>query len=215
VALELRKVTKSFGPIRALLGVSVSVEPGEPLAVLGSNGSGKSTLLSVLSTLMRPTTGEVSFGSLGDSASDVRKVLGWVGHDLLCYPDLTGEENIRLAATLAGVSASASYAQMSQRFGLGSFADRPLRTYSRGQRQRIALARALVASPKLLLLDEPTTGLDAAGVDKLGEVLVEERARGTTIVLVTHDEVFASRYCARSVSLERGTIRSTNTFKLA
>jgi ABC-type multidrug transport system ATPase subunit len=209
VAIELRKVTKSFGPVRALVGVSLTIEAGEPLAVLGSNGSGKSTLLAILSTLMKPSSGEISFGELGKTSEDVRGILGWVGHDLLCYPDLTGRENVELAASLAGISVNGAYAAVEARFGLSQFQDRTLRTYSRGQRQRIALARALVGSPQLLLLDEPTTGLDAAGVSKLGSVLQEERARGTTVVIVTHDAAFAAEHCARSVTIERGVIRPT------
>jgi ABC-type multidrug transport system ATPase subunit len=207
VAIELRKVTKSFGPIRALVGVTLTIEKGEALAVLGANGSGKSTLLAILSTLMKPSLGEVSFGELGATAEAVRSVLGWVGHDLLCYPDLTGRENVELAASLAGVDVKDAYAAVEARFGLAQFQDRTLRTYSRGQRQRIALARALVGNPQLLLLDEPTTGLDAAGIGKLGSVLQEENARGTTVVMVTHDAAFASEHCARSVTIERGVIR--------
>jgi heme ABC exporter ATP-binding subunit CcmA len=195
--------------VRALIGVTLTIEAGEPVAVLGSNGSGKSTLLAILSTLMKPSTGEITFGALGNSGEDVRRILGWVGHDLLCYPDLTGRENVELAASLAGVSTKSAYAAVEARFGLSQFQDRTLRTYSRGQRQRIALARALVANPQLLLLDEPTTGLDAAGVSKLGSVLREEKARGTTVVMVTHDAAFASEHCARSVTIERGVIRPT------
>jgi heme ABC exporter ATP-binding subunit CcmA len=215
VTVELRKVTKAFGPIRALLGVSLTIEPGKALAVLGANGSGKSTLLSILATLARPSSGEVSFGELGASREAVRAVLGWVGHDLLCYPDLTGRENIELAAQLCGRAPEPAFTEAAKRFGLQGYAERPMRTLSRGQRQRIALARALVNQPKLLLLDEPTTGLDPAGVERLGEIVTEEQARGTHIVAVTHDLAFANRFCPASVTLERGRLvdAATHTHK--
>lgn len=208
MTIALRQVTKTFGPVRALLGVSMEIRPGEALSVLGANGSGKSTLLSVLGTLAKPTTGSVDHGPLGKTREEVRRVLGWVGHDLLTYADLTGRENVTLAARLHGLDARAAYAAIAERFELGAFAERAVRTYSRGQRQRIALARALVASPKLLLLDEPTTGLDAKGVDRLGQVVREEVARGAYVVLVTHDAEFARAYGDRSVEMERGRLRS-------
>ncbi|NOU26942.1 MAG: ABC transporter ATP-binding protein [Polyangiaceae bacterium] len=208
MTITLRQVTKTFGPVRALLGVSMEIRPGEALSVLGANGSGKSTLLSVLGTLAKPTTGTLDHGPLGRTREEVRRVLGWVGHDLLTYADLTGRENVTLAARLHGLDPSTAYAAVAERFELGAFAERAVRTYSRGQRQRIALARALVALPKLLLLDEPTTGLDAKGVAKLGEVVREEVARGAYVVVVTHDAEFARAYGDRSVEMERGRIRN-------
>jgi heme ABC exporter ATP-binding subunit CcmA len=208
VAIELKKVTKSFGAVRALIGLSLSISSGATLGVLGSNGSGKSTLLGLLATLSRPTTGTISFGELGETVTSVRRVLGWVGHDLLCYPDLTGRENIELAASFAGAPKE-SVAAAETRFELSGYADRPIRTLSRGQRQRVALARALVHAPKLLLLDEPTTGLDPSGVEQLREILAHEHTRGTTVVVVTHDVAFAERVSSALVHLERGRVAST------
>jgi ABC-type multidrug transport system ATPase subunit len=206
VAVELKKVTKSFGAVRALLGVSLTIPIGQTLGVLGANGSGKSTLLGLLATLSRPTTGTISFGELGATPTDVRHVLGWVGHDLLCYPDLTGRENIELAASLFGLPVKDALLSVEKRFSLTPYVDRPVRTLSRGQRQRVALARALVHRPRFLLLDEPTTGLDPSGVEQLREILAAEHACGTTIVLVTHDVAFAKDVCDLHVQLERGRI---------
>jgi ABC-type multidrug transport system ATPase subunit len=206
VTVELKKVTKSFGAVRALLGVSLTIPIGHTLGVLGANGSGKSTLLALLATLSRPTTGSISFGELGATSTDVRRVLGWVGHDLLCYPDLTGRENIELAASLFGLATREAFAAVEKRFTLAGYVDRPVRTLSRGQRQRVALARALVHGPRFLLLDEPTTGLDPAGVEQLRDILATERARGTTIALVTHDVAFAKEVCDSQVQLERGRL---------
>src|SRR5436309_3359912 len=101
--VELRAVTKTYGPVRALVGVSARFASGRVSMVLGPNGSGKSTLLSIVGTLARPTSGKVSHGSLGLNREHVRTVLGWVGHDSLCYGDLTGRENLELAARLHGI----------------------------------------------------------------------------------------------------------------
>ncbi|AKU96774.1 ABC transporter ATP-binding protein [Labilithrix luteola] len=204
--MELRSVTKTYGPVRALVSVSARFEAGRVTMVLGPNGSGKSTLLSIVGTLTRPTSGRVSHGSLGKTRAAVRAALGWVGHDSLCYGDLSGRENIELSAKLHGLDPAHAFEAARQRFDLGAFAERPFRTYSRGQRQRVALARALVQKPGLLLLDEPTTGLDAAGVERLREVVRAESARGAIVVVVTHDEPFAKSAGDDWLSLERGRI---------
>ncbi len=204
--VELRAVTKTYGPVRALVGVTAHFEAGRVSMVVGPNGSGKSTLLSIVGTLTRPTSGRVSHGSLGRGREEVRTSLGWVGHDSLCYGDLTGRENIELASRLHGVAPAEAFEAARSRFELGAFAERPFRTYSRGQRQRVALARALVHAPRLLLLDEPTTGLDAASIVRLREVVIAEAARGAIVVVVTHDEGFAAAGDDRIV-LDRGRIR--------
>ncbi|MCL2723452.1 MAG: ABC transporter ATP-binding protein [Polyangiaceae bacterium] len=199
-------MTKTYGPVRALVGVDARFEAGRVSMVLGPNGSGKSTLLAIVGTLARPSSGRVSHGALGRTREEVRAALGWVGHESLCYADLSGRENIELAARLHGLAVDAAFAAARQRFELGSFAERPFRTYSRGQRQRVALARALVHRPSLILLDEPTTGLDASGVGRLREVVREEAARGVVVVVVTHDDGFARAAGDVRVVLERGRI---------
>jgi len=206
MAVELDNVTKTYGAVRALLGVTARFAEGAVSMVLGDNGSGKSTLLSLVGTLARPTTGVVRHGSLGATRAEVRATLGWLGHDALCYPDLSGRENLVVACKLHGMAPSV-LSDVMERFQLGAFAERPFRTYSRGQRQRVALARALVHRPKLLLLDEPTTGLDASGVARLRQVIEEEAARGATVLVVTHDLAFAEIGAAKLV-LERGRIKS-------
>jgi heme exporter protein A len=205
--VELRAVTKTYGAVRALVGVSARFDAGRVSMVLGPNGSGKSTLLSIVGTLARPTSGKVSHGSLGKSREQIRTALGWVGHDSLCYADLSGRENIELAARLHGVPAHAAFEAARARFNLGAFAERPFRTYSRGQRQRVALARALVHAPRLLLLDEPTTGLDAESVDGLRAVVRAEAERGAIVVVITHDEGFAAAAGDDRVVLDRGRVK--------
>jgi ABC-type multidrug transport system ATPase subunit len=205
--VELRAVTKTYGPVRALVGVTVQFDAGRVSMVLGPNGSGKSTLLSIVGTLTRATSGKVSHGSLGRSREQVRMSLGWVGHDSLCYGDLTGRENIELAARLNGLAPADAFEAARARFELGAFAERPFRTYSRGQRQSVALARALVHAPQLLLLDEPTTGLDAASVLRLLHVVRAEAARGAVVLVVTHDERFAKDAGDVRIVLDRGRIK--------
>jgi len=202
--IEVRNVTKIYGPVRALVGVSCEFLPGSLTTIQGPNGSGKSTLLSIVGTLTRPTSGTVDHGFLGRGRAVVRRELGWVGHESLCYLDLTGKQNIELAARLHAVDARAACARVAERLDLGAFFGRPMRTCSRGQRQRIALARALVNGPRLLLLDEPTTGLDQASCGRLAAVMADELSRGTTIVMVTHDAAFAGALGGRTVALERG-----------
>jgi ABC-type multidrug transport system ATPase subunit len=204
LAVELTEVTKTFGPVRALVQVSAKLAGGQVSAILGPNGSGKSTLLAILGTLMRPTSGKVDHGELGPGRDAVRGALGWVGHESLCYPELTGRENVELAARLHGRDPERAVEEATARFDLGPFLGRPVRTYSRGQRQRIALARALVHRPRLLLLDEPTTGLDAASTKKLSEVIRAEARVGAVVVVVTHDAAFADVVADVKIELDRG-----------
>ncbi len=208
-------MTKTYGAVRALVGVSATFEAGRVSMVLGPNGSGKSTLLAIVGTLTRPTSGKIvhawgqtTGGSSGAmSRAAVRAALGWVGHESLCYVDLSGRENIELAARLHGLDPTAAFEAARGRFDLGPFAERPVRTYSRGQRQRVALARALVHEPRFLLLDEPTTGLDAQSVERLAGVVRAEAERGAVVLVVTHDEEFAKRAGDARVVLERGKVK--------
>lgn len=209
LTVELKTVTKTFGAVRALVAISAVFRGGEITIIEGANGSGKSTLLSILGGLARPTSGTVDFGELGRDRTAIRSELGWVAHDALSYPDLTGRENVELAARLHGIDPSEAFAGASTRFGLSGFAHRPVRTYSRGQRQRVALARALSHAPRLLLLDEPTTGLDVSGTAKVAEVLAEEAKRGAVVVAVTHDTRLAE-LGTRRYRLEAGRLKISN-----
>ena len=210
--VELAGVTKTYPPaVRALRGVSARFVSSKVSVVVGANGSGKSTLLSIVGTLAAVTSGKVSHGSLGKTRDAIRRELGWLGHDALCYADLTGRENIELAARLHGLSADAAFESARERFALAAFAERPFRTYSRGQRQRVALARALVHEPKLLLLDEPTTGLDKDGVVVLSKVVRAEAKRGAIVIVVTHDDGFARDVGDERLLLERGEVKEASS----
>lgn len=207
MSVVLRGVTKRFGALRALAGVDATFVAGRVAVVSGANGSGKSTLLSIVGTLARPTAGEVDHGELGRTVRAVRSRLGWVGHDTLAYGDLTGRENIQLAAALHGLDREATLRRAIERFALGDFVDRLVRTYSRGQRQRVALARALVHQPGLLLLDEPTAGLDQASTSKLTGVVREEAEAGAVVLLITHDPALTAQLGDDQWLLERGRLR--------
>ena len=204
--MRLSHISKSFGNVRAVVDVTLELEAGTVVVIEGPNGSGKSTLLGIVGTLIRPTSGSIDYGNLGRTRDDVRARLGWLGHDTLCYPDLTGRENIELAARLAGVDAATAWKRSAERFSLGEFASRPMRTGSRGQRQRVALARALVHQPDLVLLDEPSTGLDQASVARVERVIAEEAERGASVVMITHDATIARSVKALRYQMDRGRL---------
>ncbi|HEX8954475.1 MAG TPA: ABC transporter ATP-binding protein, partial [Polyangia bacterium] len=165
--VDARGLTKVYGRQRALAGVDLTLRAGEATALLGPNGAGKSTLVGILSTLVSPTAGSVRYGG-ADAASaaqpeddELRGAIGIIAHESHCYGDLTGHENLVFFARLYGVpDAHAAAERLLARVGLRDAARRAARTYSRGMLQRLALARALLHRPRLLLLDEPFTGLD-------------------------------------------------------
>jgi heme exporter protein A len=134
--VELRRVSKAFGAVRALVGVSVRFEGGRVAVIEGPNGAGKSTLLAVAGALVRPASGSVDYGPGGSDRRSLRRVLGWLGSESLCYPDLTGRQNLELCARLHGLEPTQRAVRASERFDLIGFIDRHVRTYSRGQRPR-------------------------------------------------------------------------------
>ncbi len=207
--VEARGLVKVFGATRALAGVDLTFETGAVTVVEGPNGSGKSTLLAILAQLTRPSRGEVRYGTLAPGSTALRRHIGVLGHAAMVYPDLTGRENLQLYARLYGLGAGTDrIAALIDRFELRRFVDRTPRTWSRGQLQRVALARALMHEPTLLLLDEPSTGLDVHAVERLVGAVDVERVRGAIVVLVTHDTVLAERIADRRVRLERGRVAS-------
>jgi len=199
-------VTRTFGAVAALRAVSLTFDAGEIWALEGSNGAGKSTLLSVLATAIRPTLGRVIYEPLGEDPEQVRGELGWVAHESLCYRELTGRENVELAAELYGVESKGAWERICDRVEARPFGDRPFGTLSRGQRQRVALARALVHEPSVLLLDEPWTGLDATSAVLLERALGEERDQGKLVILTSHAPEQAERLRARRVQLVAGRV---------
>jgi heme exporter protein A len=207
--VSLDRVTKVYGRQRALAGVTLELEAGTICGLLGQNGAGKSTLLAILSTLLRPTAGEVRYGTVphATAAQALRDAVGFVAHDSFLYADLTGRENLRLFARLYGLcDPDGRAAALIARVGLEAAQDRAVRTYSRGMQQRLGLARALVHDPLLLLLDEPFTGLDRSAVEILKALLLERQAAGAILLLVTHDLEIAAELCGHLAILKGGKV---------
>jgi heme exporter protein A len=184
--VSLDGLERRYGERTALSGVSVRVEQGQTLVVLGSNGAGKTTLLRVLAGLLRPHGGEVRVldARLPDERWKLPGKVGYLGHEPLLYRELTGRENLRYHARLHGVG-PARVDELLRAVGMEARADEPVRELSRGMVQRLAVARAVLHDPPLVLLDEPRAGLDPAAAEALEPLI--GRASGRTRVLVTHD----------------------------
>jgi heme exporter protein A len=205
--IEVRGVTRRFGATLALRQVSTSFEAGTLTFLEGPNGAGKSTLLAIIGTVLRPSSGSVWYEPFGDDTDRARRHIGWVAHESHCYRELSGRRNIELVAQLHGLLQSKDSVQrVIARVGAEAFAERPVGTLSRGQRQRIALARALVHQPGVLLLDEPWTGLDVASVERLETVIREEVSSGSLVIAVTHGPGTAERLGARRLRIEAGRV---------
>jgi ABC-type multidrug transport system ATPase subunit len=188
--LTAADVSRHFGRRKALSRISFQIHGGSILGLLGPNGAGKSTMIAVLATLLRPSGGTIRYGTHVGSAAGaaLRSRIGILGHDLFLYPELTARENLAFFAGLykandPGAAADAALA----RAGLSDRGDDPISSFSRGMRQRVALERSLIHGPRLVLLDEPFTGLDDASTAALVARLRGLRDEGAIVVLATHD----------------------------
>lgn len=184
------RVGRHYGRRRALTDISFTARAGDIVGLLGSNGAGKSTLLAILGTLLVASTGRVEYGdaTAADGGPGLRSRIGMLGHDLFLYPELTARENLLFFGRLYGLEGvEARVTTALDRAGLTARGDDPVASYSRGMRQRVALERALLHGPRLLLLDEPFTGLDQASAAALVGRLRDEQARGVITILATHD----------------------------
>lgn len=230
-SIAAQDLYRDYGRQRALAGVSLSLAAGQVTALLGENGAGKSTLLSILAGMQKPSRGQVLVDEQPLSALDdtsFRRCLGVLSHEPRCYAELSPRENLHLFAKIYDLPDSAalgptggepgmgspptqSIEKWLQAVGLSRAADRPARTLSRGMLQRLAIARTLLHRPSLILLDEPYTGLDPAGVELLSQLLVAERARGAMILVVTHDLATVAPLCDQVVVLCRGRVGASAT----
>jgi len=185
-AVALRDAGRAYGERVALSGVTLELERGATLAVFGANGAGKTTLLRVLATLLRPHAGEVRvLGSpLPRDAWAVRGRIGLLGHDPLLYRDLSARENLRFHARLHDVDAARA-AELLEAVGMARRADEPVRSLSRGMAQRVAICRAVLHEPELLLLDEPLANLDPGAAGAVAPLI--GRISGAARVLISHD----------------------------
>ena len=205
--LQAVGIRRAFGPRVVLRGLDLALAPGETLAVVGPNGAGKSTLLRILAGLIRPSAGEVLLDGARLTPADPasRRTVGLLSHRSLLYDDLTVLENLVFAARLMGVADPRAAARFAlAEVDLAARADDSPRTLSRGLLQRAALARALIHQPRLLLLDEPFTGLDAVASERLQRLLRERRPAGLGTVVVTHQVAEVWDFADRVVALVAG-----------
>ena len=206
-AVLVTTVRRRFGPLEALRGVDLTVPEGSTVALFGSNGAGKTTLLRVLAGLLRPSAGRVDlFGEPPPASPQIRRRIGVVAHESFLYPDLSAAENLRYYSRLYGVSDSSRALDLLESFGLEAFAQRPVRTYSRGMLQRLSFARAILHRPDLLLLDEPFAGLDPTVSEILEQTLHSLHTDGVTIIFSSHDLDTGLRIADRAVILGGGRI---------
>lgn len=205
-AIRFDRIDKRYGGIYALRRVSLEIAKGECVVLCGRNGSGKTTLLRIAAGLVRSSAGTVTRD--GERFAPV----GFVGHATMVYDELTAEENLLLFGRLLGVPEVAARVNgLLEETGLYERRASLLRTFSRGMRQRVAVARALLHRPSLLLLDEPATGLDSLSVSWLARTLQQLRDSGCTILLSLHGESEISALATRAVRLEAGAVEADST----
>jgi len=210
--IRVKKLIKRFGLKTVLRGLDFHVEQGEFVALLGPNGAGKTTFLRILASLSRPSMGGVSIAGyrLPDQASAVRRRLGVVSHLPLLYGDLTAEENLRFYGRMYGVRGlNQRVEEVLELVGLTTRRRDLVRTFSRGMQQRLAIGRAVLHDPDVMLFDEPHTGLDQDASAMLDTVLREVAARGRTVVMTSHDLARAADLASRFDILSRGVITSS------
>lgn len=207
--ITAQALTKQFGPFRALRGIDLEIKPGEFATIVGPNGAGKTTLLRILATLSRPTAGHVSIAghALPKGADAARRQIGLLSHQPLLYGDLTAEENLRFFGRMYDVAnLEARIVEQLERVDLLDRKDDRARTFSRGMQQRLAIARALLHDPSVVLLDEPFTGLDPHASDRLEELLHTLNNGQRTVVMTIHDLERGWAMCNRALVLARGKI---------
>jgi heme exporter protein A len=207
--IEVKKLTKQADNKLILRGVDLSINKGETVAILGPNGAGKSTLLKVLATLIKPTSGDIKINGLELKKNHIaiKKILGYLPHSSLLYDHYSPLENLVFFGNIYGVKDVEKRAkELVKEVGLSFFLNEPVKNFSRGMIQRIAIARAIVHEPEILLLDEPHTGLDQGAISILNTVILSMKKKGTTTLMVTHDFKQAAEICDRIIIVKNGKI---------
>jgi heme exporter protein A len=207
--IDIKKLTKQADNKLILRGVDLSIHKGETVAILGPNGAGKSTLLKVLAGLIKPTSGTVQINGLDlkKNQLEIKKQLGYLPHSSLLYDHYSPFENLVFYGNVYGVkNAEERATQLVKEVGLSFFLNEPVKNFSRGMIQRIAIARAIVHEPEVLLLDEPHTGLDQGAISILNNVILSMKEKGTTTLMVTHDFKQAAEICDRIIIVKNGKI---------
>ena len=212
--LSVVDLARHYGRRKALSQVNFTCGAGDIIGLLGPNGAGKSTLLNILATLISPSRGRVEYGdrTAAEGGAEVRGRIGMLGHELFLYPELTARENLVFFAQLYGLPDVRAVAQASlARAGLADRGDDLVSGFSRGMRQRVALERALLHEPRLVLLDEPFTGLDQASTAALVARLRERQQAGCILVMATHDLDVADGLLSRAIYLKNGRLVGTDS----
>ena len=207
VGIRFENIDKRYGGLYALRRVSLEIAAGECVVLAGRNGSGKTTLLRIAARLVQPSSGTLNFLNTKQGAITELSQTGFVSHATMVYDELTAEENLLLFAQLLGIAEAAGRAEtLLEEVGLTDRRKSLVRTFSRGMRQRMAIARALLNEPSILLLDEPATGLDPQGVSWLAQTLRGMRDAGRTILMSLHGESEISALATRAIRLEAGSV---------
>ena len=210
--IEVQALVKRFGQKTVLRRLDFQVETGQFVALLGPNGAGKTTFLRILASLARPTLGQISIAgySLPQQAAAVRRQLGVVSHQPLLYGDLSAEENLRFYGRMYGIERlEVRISEVLELIGLSARRRDLVRTFSRGMQQRLAIGRAVLHDPQVLLLDEPHTGLDQDACEMLDNVLRQVGVRGRTVLMTSHDLARAAGLAERFDVLSRGKIQAS------
>ena len=205
--VEAENLCKTFAWLPVLKGVSCQIEPGEAVGLFGPNGAGKTTLLRLLATLLKPSSGTLKLFGAPAADPQIRRRLGFLGHDSFLYADLNPVENLRFYSRAYRLEdAEVRVAEVLAQVNLQDWATTPIRTFSRGMEQRLALARVLLHEPDLFLLDEPYTGLDQPAVNLLQTTLTQAKNAGKTIIFTTHDFELGLALCSQAMILSHGRI---------
>ncbi|MCB9379006.1 MAG: ABC transporter ATP-binding protein [Holophagales bacterium] len=212
--VEVQGLTKRFGDLQALAGVDLALAPGEVLGLLGPNGAGKSTLVRALVGRVRPDAGEIRL--LGRSADEpgARAALGYVPQEIALYGVLTAEQNLALFGRLLGLGGERLERAVADALAFSNLADRArsaVEPFSGGMKRRLNLAVGILADPKVLLLDEPTVGVDPQSRERIYEMIVELAGRGVAILYTTHYMEEAERLCDRIAVIDHGRVIATGT----
>lgn len=212
--LEIKNVVKRYGDVTALNGISLTLNDGEILALLGPNGAGKTTLISIVSGVIEPTSGEVRIDGLPPKNPNARARIGLMPQEHSLYDDLTGIENMMFYARLYGLEKqeiSDRISKLLERVGLGNAARRLVKTYSGGMKKRLSLAAALLNDPKILILDEPTTGMDPGMRVETWKIIREAKESGKAMLLATHYMDEADALADRVAIIDSGVIVAEGT----
>lgn len=209
-AVDIRGVSKRYGTMTALHQLDLQLEPGEVLGLFGHNGAGKTTTMKLILGLLTPTEGQVQvLGGRADTP-EIRRQLGYLPENVMFYPQLTGRETLHHFARIKG-AARQQADDLLEQVGLAHAADRRVKTYSKGMRQRLGLAQALLGDPQLLLLDEPTVGLDPIATQDLYLLIDTLRQQGTSVVLCSHVLPGVEAHINRAAILAAGRLEASGT----